>query len=452
MPARRKQPERYRSLAHFFGARVRDLRDSYDERVGSPLRLAALAERTGYSPSMISAIERGEHLPDGGDRVRALDEALAADGELICLWPLVQRLGRHPIDELVAAADSGNNRNGIPQCQDDDMERRLLFRLTGLGLITAGPGLTSAESVRQQLERAIGTAESSTVEDWEAACVAHRQAVNTRPPAQVRDQLVADLAALQWSLTQARPEHKTDLQRCVAWMSTLHAGILTCLGEVGQARRWWATARHAADASGDLDMRVRVRGKEAVMGFFSFRGPESVITLSREAREMAGGLASTSVLQALGGEAEALALMGRDAEAREVLGRFFALADKVGERSELGWTPDTTWCVASWVHSYGGSAKAADKAREEALRRLPNYHNDTGVRLHQGIALARGGGYAEALRLTAEIISGLAPAYRSQIILHVARQVQEIIPPAQRKGSAFDDYRSVVMSPPLQSA
>src|SRR5690349_13691562 len=98
MPARRKQPERYRSLAHFFGARVRDLRDSYEERVGSPLRLADLAERTGYSPSMISAIERGEHLPDGGNRVRSLDEVLVAEGELICLWPLVQRLGRHPID------------------------------------------------------------------------------------------------------------------------------------------------------------------------------------------------------------------------------------------------------------------------------------------------------------------------------------------------------------------
>ena len=94
MPARRKQPERYRSLAHFFGARVRDLRDSYDERIGSPLRLADLASRTGYSPSMISAIERGEHLPDGGDRVRALDEVLAADGELICLWPLVRLLSR----------------------------------------------------------------------------------------------------------------------------------------------------------------------------------------------------------------------------------------------------------------------------------------------------------------------------------------------------------------------
>jgi hypothetical protein len=449
MSARRKQPQRYRSLAHYFGARVRDLRDTYEERVGSPLRLTDLAARTGYSVSMIGGIERGDHLPDGGDRVKALDDVLAAGGELICLWPLVQRLGRQPIDELVAATDSGNNRNGIPQCQDDDMERRILFRLTGLGLLTTSPALTDAEALRQLIEKTLGTAESSTVDDWEAACVTHRQAVNTRPPAQVRDQLMTDLAALQWSLAHARPEHAHDLQRCAAWMSTLYAGLLTCLGEFGQARRWWATARHAADASGDLDVRVRVRSKEAVLGLYSLRPTESVLNLCREAQRMAGGLASTGVLQAIGGEAEALALMGRDREAKEALRRLFVMTDKIGERSELGWTPDSTWSVASWVHSYAGSTKAADKARDEALKRLPSYNTDTNLRLHRSIALAREGGHDEALRLATEIISGLAPAYRSQMILYTARQVQEIVPPTARKGNAFDDYRAVVMSASL---
>jgi len=174
MPARRKNPDRYRSLAHYFGARIRDLRDSYEERVGTPLGLARLAARTGYSPSMISAIERGEHLPDSRARVQSLDAELNADGELTTLWPLVQRLGRYPIDELASAIDYGGNR--YPQCQDDDMERRLLFRLTGLGLITSSPTLTDAEALRQLIEKAIGTAESTAVEDWEAACLDHQHA------------------------------------------------------------------------------------------------------------------------------------------------------------------------------------------------------------------------------------------------------------------------------------
>ncbi|MFO7253156.1 MAG: hypothetical protein DIU60_020650, partial [Actinomycetes bacterium] len=56
------------------------------------------------------------------------------------------------------------------------------------------------------------------------------------------------------------------------------------------------------------------------------------------------------------------------------------------------------------------------------------------------------GGHTEALRQATEVVSNLAPAYRSQLIMHTARQVQEFIPPAQRQGSAFDDYRTVVLS------
>ncbi len=444
MPARRKKLERYRSLAHYFGARIRDLRDSYEHRTGRRLSLYEFAARTGYSPSMINAIERGHHLPENGDRVRLIDETLDANGELICMWPLVQRLGRRPIDELIAAADSGNNNSVIPQGQDDDMQRRHLFRLTGLGLI-AGPALNDAEALRQLVEKAIGTAESSHVEDWEAVGRAHRHALATRPPAEVRDGLTADLAALQWSLAQAKPEHKADLQRSMAYLSVLYANALTRLGQYAAARRWWTTARRAADASGDLETRVRVRGNEAIYGLYDHRSPESVISLSREAQRMAGDMASIGVLQTLAAEAQALAVMGRDHEARQRLNRLYAVADKVGERDELGWTPDSLWFVASWVHSYGGAARAADEAREEASRRLPAYQNASNLRLHQAITLARNGGHQEALRLATETISGLAPAYRSQVIMHTARQVQELVPPDQRKGSAFDDYRAAVL-------
>jgi transcriptional regulator with XRE-family HTH domain len=449
MPARRKHPERYRSLAHFFGARVRDLRDSYEERVGSPLRLTDFASRTGYSVSMIGGIERGDHLPDGGDRVRALDEVLAAGGELVCLWPLVQRLGRQPIDELIAAADSGNNGNGIPQCQDDDVERRILFRLTGLGLLTTSPALTDAEALRQLIEKTLGTAESFSAEDWEAAIAEHRHTLRTRPPAEARESLASDLMTLQWSLAQAKAEQKADLQRSAALLAFLYSDVLTRLGEFGASRRWWATARRAADASGDLDLRVRTRGKEAVFALYTPRSPDSVIRLSRESQNLARGMVSTSSLQALAGETQALALMGRDREAREALGRLHTLADKVGERSDLGWSPDSVWFVTSWVHSYGGSSKEAAKAREEAMKRTPAYQNAANLRLHEAITVAREGGHDEAMRLAADTVSGLAPAYRSHMILHTARQVQELVPPARRRGTAFDDYRSAVLSSSL---
>jgi len=446
MPGHRKNPDRYRSLAHYFGTRIRDLRDSYEHRIGRRLSLTELAARTGYSPSMINAIERGEHLPDGGDRVRLIDRTLRAEGELMCMWPLVQRLGRRPIDELITASGSGNNHSVIPQGQDDDMQRRLLFRLTGLGLITA-PALTDSEALRQLVENAIGMTESFTVDDWETVCLDHEHAVHTRPPTpQTGNQLVADLAALQQSLAHAKPEQRLGLQRSMARLSMLYADTLTCFGEFGQARRWWVTARRAADASGDLDVRVRVRGQEAVLSLYSLRPAEAAIGLAREAQHLAGQLTSTSVLKALAGEAQALALLGRDREAQAALKRLFVMADMIGECSRLDWGPDSTWFVASWVHSFSGSAKAAEQAREEAFRHLPFFHNDTNLRLHRSITIAREGGHTEALRQATKVVSNLAPAYRSQLIMHTARQVQEFIPPAQRQGSAFDDYRTVVLS------
>ena len=121
------------------------------------------------------------------------------------------------------------------------------------------------------------------------------------------------------------------------------------------------------------------------------------------------------------------------------------MADQAGGRGELGWTPDSLWFVASRVHSYGRAATAAADARDEARRRLPAYRNAADLRLHEAITLAREGGHREALRLATRTVDDLAPAYRSQVIVHTTRQVQELIPPAQRPGSAFDDYRTVVL-------
>ncbi|MCW2878001.1 MAG: hypothetical protein JWQ95_2101 [Sphaerisporangium sp.] len=56
MPAPRKSTDRYRSMAHYFGALVRDLRDSYELRVGEPLAVTQLSARLGYSPSMLGSI------------------------------------------------------------------------------------------------------------------------------------------------------------------------------------------------------------------------------------------------------------------------------------------------------------------------------------------------------------------------------------------------------------
>lgn len=63
MPAPRKSTDRYRSMAHYFGALVRDLRDSYELRVGEPLAVTQLSARTGYSPSMLGSSSGAKASP-----------------------------------------------------------------------------------------------------------------------------------------------------------------------------------------------------------------------------------------------------------------------------------------------------------------------------------------------------------------------------------------------------
>ncbi|MEV6986152.1 helix-turn-helix transcriptional regulator [Sphaerisporangium sp. NPDC051017] len=449
MPAPRKSTDRYKSMAHYFGALIRDLRDSYELRVGEPLTVAQLAARTGYSPSMLGAIERGQNLPESGVRIQAIDDALRAEGQLKVLWPVVQRLGHCTLDELASATNrtiAGYREYGSSALpQGDDMERRQLFQLAGLGLFAQSPLFNAGEPVRQMLERVLNTADSLTVDDWQRTCADYLHAVLTRPPATVRDDLVLDLAALQQVIARIPPERAADLQRAAAWLSALHANVLTRLGEYGAARRWWTTARHAADSSGDTDMKVWVRGTEAVFALYSPRAPEAVLTLARSARSLAGDRVTTGHIKAVSAEAQAFAVLGRQQEARDRLRHLQELAarDVVGEK--YGWQPSEVWFTISWVLSHDGAPEAGREARDRLLAMSPAYQNGTNVRLHEAIGIGKQGGHNEALQLATQVIAGLDPAYRSQMILHTARMVLDTVPLEKRAAlPALGDYRAAI--------
>ncbi|GGK77062.1 multiprotein-bridging factor 1 family protein [Sphaerisporangium melleum] len=452
MPAPRKSIDRYKSMAHYFGSLVRDLRDSYERRVGKPLTVAQLAAKTGYSPSMLGAIERGRCLPDSGGRVQAIDDALCADGQLKTLWPLVQRLGNTTLDELATATNltiSGYRENGsggiLPQ--GDDMERRHLFQLAGLGVLAQSPLFGAGEPARQMFERVMKAADSRTAEDWHLTCADYLHAVLTRPPVSVRDDLVLDLTALNHAIARETTGQVTELQRAAAWMSALHANLLTRLGEYGASRRWWTLAHHAADASGDIDLGVWTRGTEAVFGLFGARAPETALTLARNAQALAGGRVTSGLMKAVAAEAQVLSLLGRGEEAQGRLRHLQELAGREVLGEKYGWRTEEVWLTASWVHSHVGTAEAGREARDQVLATSFAYQTSTSVRLHEAISTAKQGGHNEALRLTTQIVAGLAPGYRSQMILHTAGLVLGAVPMEKRAAlPALGDYRVVVSS------
>jgi tetratricopeptide (TPR) repeat protein len=384
--------------------------------------------------------------------VQALDDALQAQGQLKMLWPLVQRLGHRPIDELSAATNRitpGYRENGTcALTQGDDMERRHLFQWAGFGLLAQSPIFSTGEHIRQMLEQALGTAEDYTADDWEARCATHMYTILNQPPAVVRDNLLVDLTSVQQKLSRTAPEHAADLQRVIAWLAMMYANVLMRLGEYGATHRWLDTARRAADTSRDLDMRLWVRGTVAVFALYSPLPITTPLTFARNAQSLAGDRATPGLLRAVAAEAQALAVMGRQREAEDRLHHLFELAARTAAAEEFSWTDDAVWFTASWVYSYRARTEKAREARDQALACAPRYQSTVNLLLHEALCVGMSGAYNDALNIVTEVMSDLDPAYRTYAMVRTARLVLHAVPLDMRRGlSALSDYHKAVNAP-----
>ncbi len=399
----------------------------------------ALARKVRCDQAYISRLASGKQRPSQ-KIAQILDEVLGAGGELETLATLTQV----PAQPSASPVTAETVPDGYGECDYlDAVERRELLRLSALGLL-AGPSVrASGELLRQLLERVLGTAETYNREDWELACLDHMHAILTRPAAIVREGLIIDLAALQRQLAHASGDAVPDLRRATAWLSALHGNVLTRMGDYESARRWWATARHGADASGDADMRVWVRGAEAAFGLYTPRAPESVAILAATARRIAGKRVSPGLMCAMSAEAQAFAVLGQPSKAERVLDELAGLCGKV-DGTGYGWIDDSIWYVRSWVYAYLGRDGAAAGARDRVITSSLSYQNVANARLHEAISLARQGAGERGLTRAAEVVNELQPAYRSHMILHTARRVLDAVAIEQRSRPAAQDLRVVL--------
>src|SRR4051812_42682608 len=127
------------------------------------------------------------------------------------------------------------------------------------------------ELVRRGFDSALG-AESSRpdVEDWERTADAYGREVLTVAPAQLLPNLVADSHELHSLLSSPLPAAlQRDLTRVAGQLAALIAISQVGLGELQAARRWWRTARRAADHARDPALQAFVRGRQAVMALYS---------------------------------------------------------------------------------------------------------------------------------------------------------------------------------------
>jgi transcriptional regulator with XRE-family HTH domain len=328
-----------------------------------------------------------------------------------------------------------------------DMERRrLLLASVGLGAFAASASLTALTDLAL-------TSEPRDLADWQLAVADHLHAIRTRPPAQARDDLVVDLLRLRQQLNRAGRDG-ADLRRVLASLAALYGGLLTRLGEHGAALRWWRTACHAADDAADLELRLLVRAESAGFGLYGQRDPATVLRLLDDAERIAGRSRSVWRADLNSTRAKALSLLGRHAEARAAV---HVLLDTVpdaapGSPIPTLWTADQAHFAESWVLAAAGDEAGTSRARDRVLSYTGDYQYIANVNLHGALCTVISGGTAAGARRAAEVLDGLPPGYRSQMITETGRRVLAAVPRADQDSPAARDLAAVIVSTAPASA
>ena len=401
------------------------------------LSLSKLAKHVHYNVGYLSKISRDLKRPSE-EIARRLDAALGANGALAALVPPRVRPSRGGTDGAFAGALRA----------DGNIERRVLLQLAALGV-----GASTLAPVLHLIDLAL-TGEPRDVDEWQIATADHLHALRTRPAARVRDDLLIDLVSLRRQMTTPGAQ-VIELQRIMAALSILQANALTRLGEHGAALRAERIARHAADASGDLDLRLLVRSMEAGLGLYGQRDPQTVLRLLDDAERIAGSSAFW-LADLTNTRAKALVLLSRHDEAKRALNVVLdALPASHHNHLINDWRSEHSGSqvhfARSWVYAGAGDEAEADEARDQVLRRTGDYQYAVNVRLHEALCTVTNGGIDTGARQAVEILAGLPAAQHSQMITETGRTILRTVPVDQWQRPAVRELHASVSAKSVEA-
>ncbi|MFG1998634.1 helix-turn-helix domain-containing protein [Spirillospora sp. NPDC048911] len=386
-------------------------------------------EASHVNTDMLNSWENGRSRPrpDSQDRLARLYRTNAV------------RLGLaadYADDELAASASA-------PRGEEWEAARRII---------------AEAEMLRKRMNRTLvaGTITHQQVDDLDETVLRYRDAYTTTPPLAMLSQLILDLGDVQ---ALAADRQTATIQRrlsgVTATLAVLAADAFMKLGDTRQARAWYATARTAADDTGDRRLRALVRAQEAMLPFYysddlsQYGGDLSeVIRLAREAQSIGRGLACSPVALAAAAEARALARVGEPTEAERALGRArntFARIEGVPGRA-FDFSEQRLHLYISGTHAYLPDTSAALSVQTEAFEAQPASSATLDprlIQLDQAISLARAGDAATACQIGQDAILVTPPAHRTHILFARAHEVLAALP-APRAAGVTSGFRELL--------
>lgn len=319
--------------------------------------------------------------------------------------------------------------------------------------VTTGTLVQQVDAARRSIDRTLasGTVTSTQLDLLDQQIFWARERYVYSPPSDMLRPLLGLLDEVE-VLAQRRQPAVTQvrLSELTAMLATLIADALMKLGHVERAQSWYATARNAADDSGNTEVRARVRAQAAMLPFYY--GPlEAAVMLSREARIICRGRPTATGAFAAAAEARALAKLGNHGEAEmalrhaaDLFGRSNASSDSAcdafafPERRYLLYTSGTLTAL--------GRTAEARRVQDEALRLYPDGTGIDPALLHfeAALCLAKERSLSEACELAGVTILKLEPPHRTPIVEQRAREVIESLPREAQGCRAARELREII--------
>jgi hypothetical protein len=178
-----------------------------------------------------------------------------------------------------------------------------------------------------------------------------------------------------------------------------------------------------------------------------------VIDIADEAIEIGGGSACAGVVSGYAARAQALARLGRHAEAVEVTRDLADVYERLPEAttqdltSQWGWSEQRLRHVESFVFSEAGDIQRAGLAQDAATALYPRegYQGRTQVELHRASCLIRAGDIRGGAEYTVSVLERLNPDRRmDDLVLRTAQETLSIIPPKDAQTPAVRNARELL--------
>ena len=334
---------------------------------------------------------------------------------------------------------------------DEDLviRRTFLAGAAALAASSAADKSATLEAVRRDLHRSLAAEPTEAdVHEWQQITQDYGEAYPIAAPADLIRSLMVDLPSLKNALRQPGSAlRQRELLRTGALLSAFTAQSISNLGQPLEAKRWWRTAKHAADRSGDPYSIIWIRGREICHAMGSRPDPV-VLRLIEEADSIAVKAPPEATLGLTAMKAQTYALCGRAPDARAALRQIreqFEASPTGYSGSLLAWGEERLYSTESFAYSRLGKIAQAERATRDGLslhasNDSRNLRHPAGLRLNLAFVLVQSGDIREGLHLAQTVIDGLPEELRGNSI-EDGRKLLAIVPRQAQRGTDVQAYR-----------